>query len=215
MRPEHVDVSIAGKPGSVYRYSVQGIETDSLPLLGETTPVVKLAVRWTGPKESLLPITVSGDIHYAPGLRLPVFVKLRCSGGCLFASGNAEGAFELVSAEPMIAASAQVAPASQPHAVTSSASSSDTPPAEAGPRTTKQAAFARHWSPAIAQLRDDVGLVSLARGLATLLSISSEEDLERLREFEARMKRLFGHSELALGVRNGYLVYHYPESVTS
>jgi hypothetical protein len=215
MRPEHVDVSIIGKPGTVYRYSVQGIEADSLPLLGETTPVVKLAVRWTGPRESLLPITVSGDIHYAPALRLPVFVKLRCSGACVFASGNVEGAFELVSAERMNAASPQVQP--------SSAASSDTPPqapsalerADPGPRTTKQAAFAGHWSPAIAQLRDDTRLVSLAGGLATLLSISSEEDLERLRQFEARMKRMFGHSELALGVRNGYLVYHYWNGSTS
>jgi hypothetical protein len=102
LRPENVDISIAGRSGPVYRYSVQRVDFGLYPLLRETTPVVKLTVRWVGPGDGG-PISVSGEIHYAPALGLPVFVKLLCraarTGACNSGGGKLEGAFELVSSE--------------------------------------------------------------------------------------------------------------------
>jgi hypothetical protein len=112
--------------------------------------------------------------------------------------------------------STQAASATAPVAV--AASAARPPSAPAGPVTAPRASAsaastpglaARQWSSAVADLRRDSTLTSLANGLSTLLQVKGAEDARRLEQFEAMMTRLNWHTALAMGVRGGYIRYGY------
>ncbi len=84
-------------------------------------------------------------------------------------------------------------------------------PAPAPSRATEAtpADLARNdWSQALARLRSD-SQFNLASGLATLLHVTAADDLTRLDKLQSAARLMRWNSALAMGERNGYLVYSH------
>ncbi|WP_395700739.1 serine/threonine-protein kinase [Aquabacterium sp.] len=75
-------------------------------------------------------------------------------------------------------------------------------PLEASPAEAARA----EWALAVARLHSD-STMSLASGLATLLHVTAADDLAQLDRLQSAVKRMRWNSALALGERNGYLVW--------
>jgi hypothetical protein len=69
--------------------------------------------------------------------------------------------------------------------------------------------MAADWARAQAALRASPGPKSLAAGLVAMLGVQAESDLDAMRRFEAAVKRLRWNAALAMGERNGSIVYTY------
>ncbi|HSW03641.1 MAG TPA: hypothetical protein VLK61_03610, partial [Aquabacterium sp.] len=84
------------------------------------------------------------------------------------------------------------------------------PAARSNPETAADTARAE-WSYALTQMRSE-SPGSIARGFELLLRINQAEDVDRLSRFQAALKRMRWNSAVAMGEKNGFLVFFYTHS---
>jgi hypothetical protein len=134
------------------------------------------------------PVTQS---HVAPGAKASQAISARTTTQAASA------------AVPVAVAASAARPPSSPPAGTATAPRGSVSGASTPGSATQE------WSSAVAELRRDSTLTSLAKGLSTLLQVKGAEDARQVEQFEAMMTRLSWHTALAMGVRSGYIQYGY------
>ena len=84
-------------------------------------------------------------------------------------------------------------------------------PAQTPSPTTTSSPSQREWAQAVAALHALPGRPGLGRAMAVLLQARAPDELDTLSRFEAAMKRLPWKSALAMGERQGEIVYRWAQ----